>query len=95
MKEQHAKFQKELEERRKQLQDRTTVTPDEPPPPEDSTKLNKTSAEDTIAIDDDSDDEMPQVQDTSVTQSSPLCSPVKSSVDKRPKRGHGGRYSST
>lgn len=95
MKEQHDKFQKELEHLRKQLQERTTVTPDKPLPTVTSEKNDNTANEDTIAIDDESVTEVTQTQAPSTPQPSPTCSPIKSPAHKRPKRGRGGRSSST
>jgi hypothetical protein len=95
MKEQHEKFQKELEALRKQLQERTTVTPDKPPPSENNRQDEKKSSDEMIAIDNAPEVRITQVQDQSTPHPSPARSPIKSPAHKCPKRGRGGRASST
>ena len=95
MKEQHDKFQRELEELRKKLQAQSTITPDKPSIRDNSQNQHETPAEDTDAIVVDSDTEMSQAQITLANAASPPRSPIKSPAHKRPKRGRGGRSSST
>lgn len=95
MKEQHDRFQRELEELRKKLQAQSTVTPDKPLPRDGQTQQNVTQSAATEVIMVDTHTEQPQAQITLRSTSSPPHSPAKSPAHKRPKRGRGGRISST
>jgi hypothetical protein len=95
MKEQHDKFRREIEALRQKLQTQSTVTSDTTPPRDNSKKQNDSLTADVNAIVVESDTDMPKVQITVVNESSPTRSPIKSPVHKRPKRGRGGRSSST
>jgi hypothetical protein len=93
MREQQEKFQKEIEELRKALQTRTTVSPDKTPPQKRTQQVTD-NAEECMAVEDSSDDEASMPQGKPQDQRSPERS-VKSPAHKRPKRARGGRLSSS